>query len=163
MTGLARLLEDLWTLTGAWDASRYDYARDRDPADLPCWKVLAAARVNPLGKLGQFTVYTVNGRYIREHLDLDFVSGGNPARYGYIPDLELWVGQDMDTSEWATIALHEYAEARLMTDEGLSHEEAHDQALLIEGEFRKAFPSATIPDVVDWLASRKALLRNNAR
>ena len=31
-------------------------------------------------------VYQVNGRYIRNHVDIDFCLGGNWARYKYIPE-----------------------------------------------------------------------------
>ena len=41
------------------------------------------------GEYKGYKVFNVDGNYIRDNIDIDFVGGGNPARYQYVPQGDL--------------------------------------------------------------------------
>jgi hypothetical protein len=88
--------------------------------------------------------------------DIDFVEGGNGARYGYIPP-ELWV-EDIflrnDLAEGACVLVHEGHEFYAMRDDGLDYSHAHDEANQVEWSLREAIHSGEVegPDTPEAAA-----------
>jgi len=83
-------------------------------------------------------VYLVDGLYVRNHLDIDFVMGGNGARYSYVPEGEIWIEEVYETKriDMSACALHEFYECWLMKNKNMSYDDAHDSASKIEKLFR---------------------------
>lgn len=82
-------------------------------------------------------VWLVNGELIRTRFYSDFTEGGNPAVYGFVPDDELWIDDQVLPHERPFILFHELTEYILMAEEGLSYDEAHMQASEAEWELRQ--------------------------
>ena len=81
-------------------------------------------------------IFLVNGTYVRNHFDSDWVQGGNGFRYRFNPKSELWLDAEMPESEWAYVLFHECYETEKMR-EGWSYERAHDAAKRAENKFRR--------------------------
>lgn len=93
---------------------------------------------NKIGVIDKFTVYTVNAEIIRDMVDIDFTTGGNPARYSYVPKDEIWLENTMSPNDtWPTI-IHEYLECFMMQAHHYSYDRAHDFANDIEFKIREA-------------------------
>jgi hypothetical protein len=91
-----------------------------------------------LGKVGEFSVFTIDGEFVRDNIDIDYVAGGNHSRYPkYVPKGEIWLEQTNDPLDMAATSLHEAIEATIMHDEKMGHEKAHDLADTIEKPLRK--------------------------
>jgi len=82
-------------------------------------------------------IYTVNGEYIRNYIDQDFVAGGNPGRYAYIPINEIWIEDTLELIDTLAIILHEIIECNYMIIDGMLYNNAHDVANKKEKVFRK--------------------------
>lgn len=80
-----------------------------------------------------FEIWVVNGSVIRDKLDMEFALGGNPARYQYVPENQIWIENIPDITE---VAIHELTETIFMLT-GLSYDKAHEKASQIEEFFRK--------------------------
>lgn len=89
-----------------------------------------------IGKLGEFKLFLVDGEYVRNHIDIDFVAGGNPARYAYCPEDEIWVEEVYGKVDIAATTTHEYHETILMRNHGKNYEKGHDAASKLEKKFR---------------------------
>ena len=133
------------------DAPRYSKFTQRKPKHQLDEETLDKLNRKPLGELGRYVVYLVNGQAVRENVDLDFTEGGNPSRYGYIPLNEIWI--EGQASELGATALHEFIEAEAMLKSGLSYDKAHDEASAAERLFRITHPNATVEDARQWLGS----------
>lgn len=99
-------------------------------------EVLEEIRVSDLGVLYNVKVYAVDGKLLRNHVDIDFTTGANPGRYMFVPDGEIWVEKIMIPSDFAPCVVHEFVEYLLMRDSGLSYDDAHRKANKYEGEMR---------------------------
>jgi hypothetical protein len=110
-----------------------------------------------LGKLLGFTVRVVKGGEMRNLVDVDFMSGGNPGRYAYVPLKEFWVEDHLKAGDLAAVLVHEATECQAMMQEGLEYEVAHDLASKAEQKLRKAIASGKvkvtnpIQTAADWL------------
>lgn len=80
-------------------------------------------------------IFLVNGSYVRNHFDSDFIAGGNGYRYRWIPRGELWLDDSSPAAEWPYNAFHECHESEDMKH-GASYEKAHDAAKRIEDRMR---------------------------
>lgn len=100
------------------------------------------ARATPprrlLGHIDGVRVYDVDGEWVRDHLDVDFVLGGNPGRYPFVPASQVWVEQRQSARDKAATLVHELVEYRLMQRCGFDYERAHDKALIVERAFRES-------------------------
>ena len=89
-------------------------------------------RLKRLKNYKGYKVYIVNGIFIRNKLDIDFVMGGNGLRYLYIPIDEIWIDNAYkDSKEINYILLHEFTELNLMKH-GITYSKAHDLASVKE-------------------------------
>jgi hypothetical protein len=90
------------------------------------------------------SVYLVDGGVIRNNVDIDFTGGGNPARYEYIQEPEIWVEKFNDLGDCAAYALHEITEFYLMKDDDLSYDDAHEKASEVEMKLRNDLDGMTV-------------------
>lgn len=90
-----------------------------------------------IGRRGRYKVVLVDGRVIRDRLDPDFAAGGNPGRYGYVPNDELWVDDCTARGDVGPYVEHEGVESELMRRKGLSYDDAHERATIAERRLRK--------------------------
>lgn len=83
-------------------------------------------------------VMEVDGAFIRDNIHADFTMGGNEGAYpAYVPQGEIWIDKDMNPKDKEATILHEATEKRLMLEEGLTYENAHDKANKVESKFRE--------------------------
>jgi hypothetical protein len=94
-----------------------------------------------LCQYGPYSVYAVDGTYVRDKLDQDFTTGGNPGRYKYIPEDEIWVEEYLPEEDKVASAVHEIRECELMKGKHESYDEAHDKANSFERKVRKEYGS----------------------
>lgn len=112
-----------------------------------------------LGDMGSMRLYLVDGNYVRNHIDIDFVAGGNPARYAYCPAGELWVEELGGDADLAATAMHEFHEYILMGEQGESYETAHDKSSEVEKGFRlwlEEHPNLDLPTMLQ-IATKVAM------
>jgi hypothetical protein len=87
-------------------------------------------------------VYTVNGQYVRDNLDIDFTQGGHYKVYPFIPENEIWIDDILRDNDRDSTKLHEIAEVASMPSKGFvgkdeEYETAHnDVANVIERQAR---------------------------
>jgi hypothetical protein len=89
-----------------------------------------------IGTYDGFTFYFVDGDAVRD-IDIDFVSGGNPARYLYVPEGHLWIERNSSNKDTIDTMLHEYKECKKMIEDGWAYERSHGYALDIGIKIRK--------------------------
>jgi hypothetical protein len=78
----------------------------------------------------------VDGTYVRNRWDSDYVQGGNGFRYRFVPKGELWIDWATPKSEWEFVFFHECYETERMRA-GLSYERAHMGAKRLENKARR--------------------------
>ncbi len=88
------------------------------------------------GERDGFKIYIVDGDEIRKNYFDEFVYGGNGERYTFIPHGEIWVDNSISAEEFETTVAHELKERKLMAQDGLSYDDAHDSALALEVRLR---------------------------
>jgi len=55
-----------------------------------------------------------------------------------VPKNQIWIEKDLHRQEMPFIVCHEYLELRLMRDEGLDYDKAHEICSKVEFQLRKA-------------------------
>lgn len=86
----------------------------------------------------KLTVWLVDGCLLRSYYKTDYTQGGHGLVYPWIPRSEIWVEDGVDRREIPFIVCHEYLERRLMRDDGLGYDRAHEIASCLEYDLRKA-------------------------
>jgi hypothetical protein len=81
-------------------------------------------------------IYLVDGKSVRDLLDVDFFMGSHDLYSRYIPKGEVWIEKDLNPKEQKLIMLHELTERELM-EKGMKYDEAHAVATATEYLFRK--------------------------
>lgn len=94
-------------------------------------------RVAHIDSVGPITIWHVDGRYIRDHIYIDFTEGGNSQAYVWMPPYEIWLDHDIDAGEQNFVKLHELHEYNRMANDGLGYDRAHDSANKVEGQARR--------------------------
>jgi hypothetical protein len=103
------------------------------------------------------TAYIVNGKDVRETLDLDFTEGGNYGKYGFVPQDEIWLDDGQRDDEIYATLLHELIEYVDIIG-GSDYNKAHKKASIEELKAREKPKS--IPKKVDkTVVSLKKLLK----
>ncbi len=87
-------------------------------------------------KVSNFTVWIVDGSYIRMHIDKQFTNFGQHYRFKYIPDNELWIDKEHSGDESLFFISHMLVEHKLMS-EGHLFDYAIERADIIEKSERK--------------------------
>jgi hypothetical protein len=95
-----------------------------------------------VGKYGsinneELSVWTVNGRLVRDIFDADFMDGGHGLAYKWIPNSEIWIEDVVKEEEKPYIILHEVVERFLMKHKKLSYDKSHELASNMEFHARK--------------------------
>jgi hypothetical protein len=60
---------------------------------------MAKPYIKKFGKVSNFTVWIVDGKYIRDNIDIDFVNYGQHYRYKFIPKNEFWIDKERHPGE----------------------------------------------------------------
>jgi hypothetical protein len=86
-------------------------------------------------------IYMVEGGYVRDNYDVDFVYGGHHLAYDFIPENEIWIERhDTDKHDTLAIMAHEIIEYLDMKYKHEPYAKAHKKALEGEKEVRKETP-----------------------
>lgn len=115
-------------------------------------------RTKFLGHVTGLAVYAVDGEYVRNKQDIDFVCGGNEAVYpNYVPKGEIWLDSILKPLDATATLLHEIVERNLMVNKGWGYERAHDAASARERPFRRELAKDR-PTKIDLPRVEKQLL-----
>lgn len=117
----------------------------------------------PITKIAGYKVYAVDGAAVRNLVHIDFTTGGNPGRYSYVPEDEVWVERVLEPADAAASLLHELVETILMQENGLDYDKAHEEASNVETMLRAQMqwsprdestvsPSQAAGVAADWLS-----------
>ena len=83
------------------------------------------------------TVWLVDAEKVRDRWKHDYLEGGNPTVYPWVPNNEIWLESGLHPSELPYILLHEFTEMMLMKHQHINYDKAHDIAAKIEFSKRK--------------------------
>lgn len=107
-----------------------------------------------------YAICPMIGEVVRNHIDIDYTTGGNPGRYRYVPSDELWIEDFFSNAEFAAVFVHEFIETLLMQIEKMNYDDAHDEANRQEKKFRAWLLRGVVETreqgielAVDWLHS----------
>ena len=89
-----------------------------------------------IGELEGHAVWLVAGRVVRDCVDVDFTTGGNPERYRYVPRGEIWIEATMSPADVAATIVHECVEIVAMRA-GNRYGPAHEVANVAERAARR--------------------------
>ncbi len=92
---------------------------------------LKPAYINKIEEQSDFTVWEVDGAYIRGHIDEEFTNFGQHYRFPFIPKNELWIDKEAKHDETSFFIDHLLAEHRLM-EKGMPYEKAIEEADKVE-------------------------------
>jgi hypothetical protein len=87
--------------------------------------------IKKFSEISKFTVWIVDGRYIRENIDEEFTNFGQHYRFVFIPEYELWVDKQYGAGEEKFYIDHMLAEHKLMS-KGVDYDTAIEKADKIE-------------------------------
>jgi len=91
------------------------------------------------GEREGFKIWIVDGALIRKEIFNEFVYGGNPERYTFVPDNEIWIDNSISCEEFETTLAHELNERKLMAKFAMTYFDAHDSSLALEVKLRRTF------------------------
>jgi hypothetical protein len=86
---------------------------------------------------GPVEVWLIDGNLARSYYKTDYTEGGHGYVYPWVPRPEIWVEDGVDRREMPYIVCHEYIERRLMRDEELDYDPAHEICSKVEFNLRK--------------------------
>jgi len=87
---------------------------------------------------GPVEVWLVDGNLVRSYYKTDYTEGGHGYVYPWVPRNEIWIEDGVDHREIPFILSHEYLERRMMRDEDIDYDTAHEYASELEFDLRKA-------------------------
>lgn len=91
------------------------------------------------GERDGFKIWIVDGIKVRREIFDEFLFGGNPERYTFNPEDEIWIDNSITSEELETTIVHELNERFLMNKFGMSYFDAHDSSLSLEVNLRRDF------------------------
>ena len=89
------------------------------------------------GEKDGFALWIVDGAAVRREIYPEFLYGGNPQRYLFIPKGEIWIDNAIAAEEFGYTVAHELHERKRMAREIVSYEDAHSSAIGVEQEMRR--------------------------
>jgi hypothetical protein len=105
-----------------------------------------------VGRRGKISIWTVNGTYVRAHLDEEFTNYGQHLAFKCIPADEFWLDKEAHKDEQRFFIDHLLVEHKLMV-KGVGYDkalEAADKAEMAErkksGDVRKLTKGGKLPD-----------------
>lgn len=107
-------------------------------------------------KDGAVEIWLVDGCLVRCYYKTDYTEGGHHLVYPWVPEKELWVESNLMAEEIPYIVAHEYTERRIMRDDEIDYDRAHEIAAEMEFDLRKAAARAEFPGL-----SRRRLKRED--
>jgi hypothetical protein len=93
------------------------------PSGVGVTEPLKPPYLEKIGDRDGVEVWSVDGSYIRGHLDEEFTNFGQHYRFPYIPENELWIDREADPNERGFFVEHLLVEHRLMA-QGMPYGEA---------------------------------------
>jgi hypothetical protein len=111
--------------------------RDGNPHRRVPQELYVEPYVTLLDKEFPIEVWLVDGNLVRSWYKTDYTEGGHGYVYRWVPKQQIWVEKDLDRWELPFIVSHEYVELRLMRDEGIDYDHAHDVCSRMEFSMRK--------------------------
>jgi hypothetical protein len=100
-------------------------------------KLATRAKKKLIGTIDGVRVWTVDGPFIRDHLDDDFALASHDAHSKFIPKGEVWIEESLGGRDRDAIIAHELTE-RVAMLAGDTYEEGHDKARVVEQKMRRA-------------------------
>ena len=85
----------------------------------------------PVEGAGKLQFWVVDGRKIRDWLNIDFIGAGHDRRYSFVPDGQIWVEKSIKGAERPIFWIHELHERSLMM-QGVLYNAAHEDANRVE-------------------------------
>jgi len=110
-----------------------DFAPEDQEPRINCW--LDAECETPDG-LETLHYMFVDGAYVRDHVFVDYVEGGHFYRYGWIPEEQIWLEDEMSLIDRVCTGVHETHERFRMKYKGWDYDKAHASACVIERKMR---------------------------
>lgn len=95
-----------------------------------------------MGMREGFDIWVVDGATVRREIYPEFLYGGNPQRYLFIPRREIWVDNAVAAEEFGYTVAHELRERGLMAGRRASYDDAHKNALDLELAMRRTDDSS---------------------
>jgi hypothetical protein len=77
--------------------------------------------------VGKMEIWRVEGKVIRDKVNIDFTEGGNSQRYPWMGPNKIWIDHDVDDDEITQVKAHELHEFVLMS-QGWDYDPAHDNS-----------------------------------
>lgn len=99
--------------------------------------LLQRIHLSVYGSILGMIIWAVDGEMVRNEIDIDFTTGGNPSRYRYVPNNEIWVESTLKLNDFAAVVMHETFEYILMRYYKLSYDDAHDKSNIFEWKIRQ--------------------------
>lgn len=87
--------------------------------------------VRKFNRIGDITVWIVDGRYVRKTIDEEFTNFGQHFRFRFIPMNELWLDKEYGPGEGQFFIDHLLVERRLMAA-GMTYDKALEKADAVE-------------------------------
>lgn len=82
------------------------------------------------------TIWLVDGKYIRDNIDINFTNFGQHYKYNFIPSNEFWIDHLVHKEEIYYFIEHLFIEKKLMKNK-VPYDDALIQANVVERELRK--------------------------
>lgn len=92
-----------------------------------------------MGEKDGYKIWIVDGASVRRDIFNEFLYGGNPQRYTFIPNDEIWIDNSISAEEYKTTLAHELNERKLMAELSMTYFDAHDSSLQLEEKMRKEY------------------------
>jgi hypothetical protein len=126
------------------DVTHGEVSRDKTPAEEEACHDLShkecTPHKHPLGQLSDGTkIFLVDGDFVRNNCDSDYVLGGHGFAYQYIPKDEIWLAHAESKLDLIAVLSHEATERYLMKERNYDYEKAHQCANIVEGLVRKRY------------------------
>jgi hypothetical protein len=114
---------------------------------IPSGEDLDRIHVEFLGEYKGYKFWLVDGSYVRDSIEIDFIEGGNPGRYGYVPEDEIWIEKIMAPKDQLSTMVHEFIEMKRMENKHWDYDKAHNYSSNFEEKIRKSLPDKLPPNI----------------
>lgn len=92
--------------------------------------------IKKVGTFSKFTIWIVDGKYIRDNIDPEFTNFGQHYRFIFIPKNELWIDRGHSSEELGYFVKHMIVQHKMMS-EGHSYYVALEHGVNAEKKLRK--------------------------
>lgn len=113
---------------------KVDFSPDHEEPHINAWMEVECQTPDGTETLSYMFI---DGAYIRDHVFVDYVEGGHFYRYGWCPESQIWLEDEMALVDRFCTGIHETHERFRMKYLGWDYEKAHDSACVIERTVRR--------------------------